>query len=1324
MKNSVWYRRPWPLAGAGLWLMLQAPSAWAATVDLTAAIASPVSTPTLTEFMVTYTYGNGRETATNAGVSIPLPANLYDVRVVGVEPVGAATCPAPSELQPLPTGTTAAGTAAITATIASLPPGTQCRIQLGMKALSAASYTFRSTVAAGPADVEGAPATNAAVTNLTLTRPAVALSMDKTIVSGADLTSEVRSGARVWRATGNTLVYKLSYTNHSSIDLPLRVLGDEWADSEILRSAARHAGSTTQLGGAGHAACESTGAGVCPEITPATPNFSTGTGGAPLHMHLSANDATGFAGAVLAAGETMDIYYTRIYDPAICGEVQLSNSARWTINSRLNAVNATFRAPNPGGSTEIRIDFPQTNACTGVTVQPRLQKTLTGVTKSDGSAAARSGARNNFLISDDGDTAHYTITLTGDSNHSLPVTLSDTFRNAMAGTHRPTFLPATADVNGSAMPSVRYTMTLESCEITPAATGDPVASTCPAGGQWGLPGNTPKVLYSNRSASENATITQGSQPPFILGKGEVMTFKVNVRYNITRADAPLALCRAKVDDMVNDIRMMVDQRDALAAGRIYQGGVNLASISERLELLTDNTPRCVNVTATKTLSTSDPQAGEEFSFYLDYTNNTASSTGILIPAPANIAFLVERTAEVNPLRNLQIEDALGSHFTASAISCETTSGTATAPTVSLADITGPDNTFRASIPSMDSGAVVRCTVTGKVDIPSSYVNETSIALPDSVSNTLHDVVQTDNVAHQNYSIIGPQVEVKKEVVSTAFVPGGDVTFTVSANNVSPTVAAPGTLVSDEMPATLLNARWTCAASGGAACPRASGTGNLNESIAIFPPGSSLVYTITGQAAANALNVINTASITPRAGGSCINANGVPELGPCTSTAGIGAGVAAPHIAIQKVRDTAADAVAGEVVQFTITAAPIGLFAADGTRVTDPVAAGFESQSWTCAATGGAVCPQASGTGGIDQVIATFPAGSSVVYTVQAQLPDNLLADTDIRNTATVVPPAGVDCGPCTADAEVSAIALRGAINISKTASAATVEAGQSVTFTVTATASGNRSADGARVTDPLAAGFESQSWSCTATGGAVCPVASADGSLDQTITTFPAGGSVSYAVVAKVPASLAANTTLTNTASVVPPNTYIECTACTASASVAAKVAAEVTISKTAAAASVAAGEDIAFTIQVNASKGDAHGTRISDPLAAGVQSQSWSCVATGGAVCPQASGDGALDQVIATFPAGGGLTYTVVAKADAGQNLSLTVTNTATLTPGVDARCTTCEARAVVTVQGSAVGEVKPVPLHAPWMLWMLAALMAGLAVRVAGTGVARKRS
>jgi uncharacterized repeat protein (TIGR01451 family) len=111
-------------------------------------------------------------------------------------------------------------------------------------------------------------------------------------------------------------------------------------------------------------------------------------------------------------------------------------------------------------------------------------------------------------------------------------------------------------------------------------------------------------------------------------------------------------------------------------------------------------------------------------------------------------------------------------------------------------------------------------------------------------------------------------------------PGGPITWVVSIVNNGPADGA-GSVFTDPVPAAITNVTWTCVASNGAACPNAAGSGNnINEVIAVFPPGGQLQYTINGTLPLAGGQFTNVATITPTAipGASAVSATAVTAAG--------------------------------------------------------------------------------------------------------------------------------------------------------------------------------------------------------------------------------------------------------------------------------------------------------------------------------------------------------------------------------------------------------------------------------------------------------------
>jgi hypothetical protein len=120
-----------------------------------------------------------------------------------------------------------------------------------------------------------------------------------------------------------------------------------------------------------------------------------------------------------------------------------------------------------------------------------------------------------------------------------------------------------------------------------------------------------------------------------------------------------------------------------------------------------------------------------------------------------------------------------------------------------------------------------------------------------------------------------------------------------------------------------------------------------------------------------------------------------------------------------------------------------------------------------------------------------------------------------------------------------------------------------------------------------------------------------------------------------------------------------------------------------------------------------ADGTRIDDPVPAGLASFTWTCTAAGGAVCPHASGTGPISETVGTFPAGGSLTYTVTALVIV--TAPPTIINTVTITPPTGG---ICSGSCILTMQINVGNAVPAIPSLSTIGLLVLAVGLAAAAM------------
>lgn len=253
------------------------------------------------------------------------------------------------------------------------------------------------------------------------------------------------------------------------------------------------------------------------------------------------------------------------------------------------------------------------------------------------------------------------------------------------------------------------------------------------------------------------------------------------------------------------------------------------------------------------------------------------------------------------------------------------------------------------------------------------------------------------------------IRVTKTATGTSFARGQTVGYTVTvsnndinlndAGNQAPTIdAANAPDIVDTMPAALTGTTWTCTATAGSTCPAASGTGSL--AIAggyTLAPGGNLTFTITGTVSATAAcgNVTNTATAN------FSTTDGFSDINATDNSANASFTVACADLSVTKTNtpgvngnvDQASDTVTnGSATTYTIVVTNNGPLAANGAVLSDPAPVGVTCSTASCTASGGAICPAATGVallnamqgGGV--AIPVFPAGGIATFLIICQVP--------------------------------------------------------------------------------------------------------------------------------------------------------------------------------------------------------------------------------------------------------------------------------------------------------------------------------------------------
>ncbi|WP_257385127.1 hypothetical protein [Tahibacter caeni] len=347
-------------------------------------------------------------------------------------------------------------------------------------------------------------------------------------------------------------------------------------------------------------------------------------------------------------------------------------------------------------------------------------------------------------------------------------------------------------------------------------------------------------------------------------------------------------------------------------------------------------------------------------------------------------------------------------------------------------------------------------------------------------------------------------------------PGETLVYTIALSN-SGGAAAQNVGVTDPLDQ---NVVFVSASNGGAA----SG-GNVLWSGLTVPPGGNLNLTVTVTVAdplpAGVTQVVNLAYET---GTTPPNCSSMPLPPECVTIP------TAANVAVTKAlsgESGAQPGVAepGETLTYTITLANSGGTAATNVGATDRIDA---NTSFVSADNGGTFAAGLVSWSGL-----SIPAGGSLQLTVVVQVASPIpLGVSQVANLAYLTGTTPPACPPAGPQCVLTPTEQSPRLQVTKTVNTTTVAAGGTATYTVTVTNVGTIPANNVIVDDALPAGIVGFIWTCSGSGGAVCPAASGTGALYQTVPQLPVGASLIYTITAQISATASGN--LLNTVVVSP----------------------------------------------------------------------------------------------------------------------------------------------------------------------------------------------
>lgn len=316
---------------------------------------------------------------------------------------------------------------------------------------------------------------------------------------------------------------------------------------------------------------------------------------------------------------------------------------------------------------------------------------------------------------------------------------------------------------------------------------------------------------------------------------------------------------------------------------------------------------------------------------------------------------------------------------------------------SSASCSASGQTVTCDIPSVTCGGSTDVTIVATVD--SSVTQGTNLS--NNITSLLRDESDVNSGNDASFADVAvnrrAELSITKTDLQATAVPGTQVAYTITVTNNGPSDST-GAQVVDSFPAILSGVQWNCEGTGGAFCT-AAGTNDINDPVSI-PAGESVTYIVTADIdpAATGL-LVNTATVDSEPG-TLAELNSANNTSTDTDTL-----TPQADLSITKL-DNPDPVTVGATLQYTLTVQNNGPSNAPNSVVTDSFPTEFTGATWTCSASGGAVCPNAMGSGSINETIASFPTGGQVVYAVSGGTTKPAVGS-NVNNTASVAVPMGV-----------------------------------------------------------------------------------------------------------------------------------------------------------------------------------------------------------------------------------------------------------------------------------------------------------------------------
>ena len=560
---------------------------------------------------------------------------------------------------------------------------------------------------------------------------------------------------------------------------------------------------------------------------------------------------------------------------------------------------------------------------------------------------------------------------------------------------------------------------------------------------------------------------------------------------------------------------------------------------------------------------------------------TNSATNVTPGQPTTFNIVVTNNGPI-AVTGATVTDVLPASLSNATWTCTASAGSSCGSPTGTGNINATVNLAVNGTATFSLTAQTSSTATGTLTNTATVATPSGMADPNSSNNS--STVAREYLPIHDFAIT-------KTNNTNTLVPGTQTTYTIVVSNAGPS-AGVGAQVKDILPASLVIGSWTCTASAGSSCAQPSGTVNIDTTVNLLPGGTATFMVNTTVASTATGTVTNTATVTAPSGTNDPNSanNSASDTDTLTPTS---------DLSIVKSNNSSV-VTAGNQVSYTITVTNNGPSAVTGATVVDPLPAKLTNASWTCLASSGSSCGAPNGTGNINTTV-NLANGGTATYTVNATVANDAIGT--LTNTASVSTPSGStdpSSGNNSASDTDNVISLSN-LRITKTATPVQPIPGAPFTYTITVTNDGPSPVTGATVTDNVPAILTNVSWICTASSGSTCGNANGTGNINTTVN-LANGGTATFSMTATLPAN--ATGTVTNTATVASPTGVTDPDGNNNQTSVTSTVqpSSDLSITKTANAGTVRAGDEVTYTITArNNGPSVANNVVVTDPLPTGV---------------------------------------------------------------------------------------------------------------------------